>query len=150
MPNVPKMYFEDEKELLECLHKWQSRLGLSDWYILARLCDAKDMPEPDFLGFSDVQHVNTCGTIMILKKDDIPDGCILKSPQEQTLIHELLHFKFVSFELKSREEAYFDEMQHQQIETIARALFMAEYNLSHNWFFNEEIKAIFANDKKED
>ncbi len=140
MGTEPKMFFENEKQILECLRKWQSRLGLSDWYICARICEADDMPEPLLLGFSNVQHENACGDILLLRKEDIPADTIIKSPQEQTLIHELLHFKFVSFELKSREEAYFDVMQHQTIEVIARALFMAEYNLSHDWFIHDENK----------
>lgn len=136
----PKLYFESEKEMFDCLDKWQKRLGLSDWYIAARICGKEDMDLENVAGESEVQHVNMCGLISILRKEDLPDDLILRQAHELTLIHELLHFKFISFDVTSREQAIYEENQHQLIEQLAKAFFMAEYNLTPNWFIAESHK----------
>lgn len=140
MGKEPKLYFDSEKEMFECLDEWKHRLGLSDWQIAARICKRENMTDKEWAGESDVQFVNRCGLISILRKEDIPDDMILKMPQEETLIHELLHFKFVSFEVKSREEAVFDIMQHQLLQTIAHALYATKYDLDERWFIPDNHK----------
>lgn len=134
-----KMYFENEDDLHKCYLKWQKRLGLQDWCIGVGLVDPEDMEEGR-AGESDVQWVNKCGTIKILKKEHMPTDLLIKQPHEASLIHEMLHFKFVAFEEKSREESIYQLMQHQKIEELARALFMAEYNLQPNWFWEKDDK----------
>ena len=136
----PKLYFDSEKELFDCLSEWQPRLGLSDWHIAARLCDIEDMKLKDVAGESEVQYVNMCGLISIVRKEDMPADMILKQPHEQVLIHELLHFKFISYEVNSRDQAVFEENQHQLIELLAKALFSAKYGLKHSWFIDEKHK----------
>lgn len=138
-----KMYFDTEDELLECFEKWKPRLGLSDWLIACALVDKTDMDESlgENAGEATTQWVNKCGTISILKKEYIPEDLIIKQPHEATLIHEMLHFKFVEMEGKGREFAMFELMQHQLLEELAKALFMAEYNLDRTWFIPEERKA---------
>lgn len=136
----PKLYFDSEKELFDCLEYWMKRLGLSDWYIAARICSAKDMGLDDVAGEADVQHCNMCGAISILREKDIPSNTLLKQPHEQTLIHELLHFKFISFEPDDRDNAVYEEHQHQLIELLSRALFMARYDLSPEWFVKHTYK----------
>lgn len=130
----PKLFFDDEAEMLGCLHEWIARLGLSDWWIMARICPATELELPDVAGESKVDHVNKCGRIDILRREDMPDGLMIRQPQELALIHELLHFKFVGFEEKNRDEAYFELMQHQLLEEMAKALYMAKYNLTRSWF----------------
>ena len=137
MNKQPKLVFDSEKELLECLEEWKRLLGLSDWHIAARICPKEDMKLPGCVGESDVQFVNMCGLISILRAEDLPPDMILKQPMEQVLIHELLHFKFISFDDKSREEAVFEITQHQLIETLAKALFMAKNGLTPTWFIAE-------------
>ena len=140
MNKQPKLVFDSETELLECLEEWKRLLGLSDWHIAARICPKEDMELPDCAGESDVQFVNMCGLINILRAEDLPPDMILKQPMEQVLIHELLHFKFIAFDENSREEAVFEIAQHQLIETLARALFMAKYGLTPTWFIPESHK----------
>ena len=137
MNKQPKLVFDSEKELLECLEEWKRLLGLSDWHIAARICPKEDMKLPECAGESDVQFVNMCGLISILRAEDLPPDMILKQPMEQVLIHELLHFKFIAFDENSREEAVFEIAQHQLIETLAKALFMAKYGLAPTWFIAE-------------
>lgn len=136
----PKMFFDTEAELFDCLSKWQKRLGLSDWFIAARLCSESDMKLENAAGESEVQHVNMCGMISILRKEDLPNDLLLKQPHEEVLIHELLHFKFITLEPECREDVIYEEHQHQLIELLAKALFLAEYNLQPNWFIDDNHK----------
>jgi len=130
-----KEYFETTEELLKCFKKWQPRLGLSDWNIGLALVEPNDMDESR-AGESDVQWVNKCGTISILKKEYMPKDMLIKQPHESTLIHEMLHFKFFMAEPNSLEQFYHDTFQHQLLEELAKALFLAEYNLPPKWFAN--------------
>lgn len=134
-----KEYFDTSEELYECFEKWQPRLGLSDWNIGIALVEPKDM-EDERAGESNVQWVNKCGTISILKKEYMPKDMLIRQPHESTLIHEMLHFKFFEAEPNSFESFYFDTMTHQLLEELAKALFLAEYNLPPKWFAGEGSK----------
>lgn len=140
-----KMYFDTDEELLKCLKKWKERLGLSDWLIACTLSDKEDMEndgEYECAGYSEVQWVSKTGSIQILKKEYIPDDCLFKQPHEESLIHELLHFKFLALEGKSREHIFYETMQHQMLEELARAFFLAEYNLPNDWYYKDDVKSI--------
>lgn len=134
----PNLYIKDDNELQELTKEWQKRLGLSDWYIGVAFVSQEEMTDPNWGGESDVQWVNKVGTIKIVKKEYIPKDLLIKQPQEEMLIHELLHFKFIAFDEKTREEACYEIMQHQLIETLARALYSAKYNLNNKWWLQEE------------
>lgn len=140
MAKEPKLYFDSEKEMFDCLEEWQARLGLRDWKIAVCICKKEDLSDKEWAGESEVQFLHRCGLISILRKEDIPADMLLKMPQEETLIHELLHFKFVSFSEKTREEAVFEIMQHQLLQTIAHALYSTKYDLDESWFINENHK----------
>lgn len=133
----PSLYIKNEIELQNLLWEWQKRLELSDWFIGIAFADKEDMSDPNWGGESEVQWVNKVGTIKILKREYIPSDLLIKQPQEEMLIHELLHFKFIAFDDKTREEAHYEIMQHQLIENLARALYSAKYNLDHSWWINE-------------
>ena len=130
----PKMYFNSDAEMFACLEDWKQRLGLSDWWIACRICKAEDMKLEGVAGESEVQHVNRCGLISLLCKEELPRDMILKQPHEQTLIHELLHFKFMMIDNESYESMFLCESQHALLEDIAKALYMAKYNLGWSWF----------------
>lgn len=136
----PKMDFKDEKEMYSCLEEWKKRLGLSDWQIGIALCTPDEMNLKECAGESEVQWVHKCGTIGILRREYIPDNLLLKQPQEETLIHELLHFKFFSLEERSREESFYEMKQHQLLQEIAMALYMAKYGIDKKWFVEEDCK----------
>ena len=136
-----KEYFDTLDELMNCFKKWQPRLGLSDWNIGLALLPAKEMDADDVAGWSEVQWVNRCGAIEIMRKEDMPKDLLIKQVHECTLIHEMLHFKFFSLSVSKDstvEEMYYDMSQHQLLEELARALFMAEYNLTPEWFYIKE------------
>lgn len=101
----PKLYIDTEEELLELGKEWKDRLLLNNWIICFRLQSVRDMKEIEWCGESNVQWVNRCGTVSLLRKEDMPQT-IAKQPMELTLIHELLHFKFMSFDGPSLEGVY--------------------------------------------
>lgn len=130
----PKLYIDTEEELLELAKEWQNKLLLNDWIIGFALVTNRDMSDIEFAGESDVQYVNRCGTVSILRKEDYPEFLFIKQPMELVLIHELLHFKFMTLENGTLEGCYWNEKQHQLLEDMAKALYMAKYNLTMDWF----------------
>lgn len=131
-----KMYFDTDEEACACMEEWKPILGLSDWFIGIRLCRIDELSDHEFAGESCAQHVNMFGTIQIRRKEDMPEDSMIKQPHELTLIHELLHFKFISMEEANRtiEGTFYDMKQHQLLEEMAKALFMAKYGLNRSWF----------------
>lgn len=133
-----KMYFENEQEMYDCLNYWKKKLFLSDWHIGISFAKRGEMSDIDYAGESTVQWVNKCGTISILVAEDMPKDMLLKQPHEVTLIHELLHFKFFGVENNSIEGLFWNEMQHQLLEDMAKSLYMAKYNLNNDWWIVED------------
>lgn len=140
LPTEPKMYFDNEQEMYDCLNEWKKRLLLSDWHIAIAFAKRGELSDINWAGESSCQWVNRCGTISILAKEDMPTDMIIKQPHEVTLIHELLHFKFFSAENHSLEGLYYSEMQHQLLEDMAKSLFMAKYNLDYDWWIEDGAK----------
>lgn len=149
MNEIKEIFFDNIDDVMKCFDKWKSRLGLSDWNIGLSLVEPDELDDGN-AGESDVQWVNMCGTIKLLKKEFYPKDCLLKQPHEQVLIHELLHFKFYALQPTTLEAYFYDMKQHQLLEEIAKALFMAEYNLTPDWFIKEETKYGQTNDSKRD
>lgn len=130
----PKLYIDTEEELLKLAKEWQSRLLLNDWIIVYALVPCCEMTNIEWSGESNAQFVNRCGTVSILRKEDIPKDLICKQPMECVLIHELLHFKFMTLDSGTLEGCYWNEKQHQLLEDMAKSLYMAKYGLDLDWF----------------
>ena len=136
MNKEPIMEFKNQEELDKSLQEWKQRLFLSDWNIKAYLVHGEELP--DCAGDSNVQWVNSCGTIRIRYADELPKDMIEKDPHEKILVHELLHFKMFGYTYKSPtvEEIFYDEKHHQLLEQFAKSLIMAKYGVSYEWFKN--------------
>lgn len=133
MKSEPIIEFKTQEELDICLAEWQERLFLRDWNIKAYLVHRDVIP--GLAGDSNVQWVNSCGTIRILYADEIPSDSIEKEPHEKILVHELLHFKYMGFEGEETiENVFWDEKQHQLLEQMAKSLIMAKYRITYDWF----------------
>lgn len=127
--------FNDEAHLNACLEWWQMRLGLRDWIIKAKLTN--DLNDDDNHGENEYQPSNKCAMIRIRPFDSLcADGWITKQPQELVLVHELLHCKIfqITYDTPSIEMILFNQAQHQLIEDMAKALIMAKYGLTLEWF----------------
>lgn len=132
----PKMYFENREEADKCLAEWKARLFLSDWNIKLFFDTHLD---DNNSGLSEVIWTLSCGKITMLCKGELEkEDYISKQPQEQILIHELLHFKYLIVENRNAtiEDVHYSENQHQLLEQMAKSLYMTKYNLDYEWFKN--------------
>lgn len=113
----------------ELLNEWQERLGLQDYTIILRY-NCK---------FSDLETENACGetlwsnsirnaTIRIISEEEYGNDRSLDYDFEQILVHELLHIKFGIIDLidNTYESKVVDEVRHQLLDDLARALVMAK------------------------
>lgn len=134
------MYFKTEEEAEECLKEWQERLSLSNWIFKVNLVDPDGFKYPgeEKLGECIFNMCHSAAIINILKPEYIPKDAIIKCPHEQTLIHEMLHCKmnFVETDTTFYTANYFEIKEHQLLEELAKALFMAKYQLELSWFKN--------------
>lgn len=116
--------FNSVEEIKECAKYYISLLGLQDWMIKFELTD--DLSDEDNAGENEYCFILKESIIKIRRSH--PDNPIFKYPQEQTLIHELLHCKFGGIE----QEEY--QYEHQLLQDIARAIFNVRYNLTNDYY----------------
>jgi len=134
----PIMQFESQEQLDACLDEWQDRLGLMDWMIKAETTSWHNFLRDDKEQLAAEASINgqlKSAWIMLRLSEEIPEVLIKKQPQEYTLIHELLHLRhFTEREPWDTLQGHaWEDAQHQNCDEIAMALFLAKYNLPHNW-----------------
>lgn len=118
----------DDSKVESLFNEWKERLGLQDWTIALRYnCKMEDM-ELEGAGETDWNNINKCGTIKIISKEEYGNDRILDYDFERILVHELLHCKFGVIDITDRtyESHVADELRHQLIDDLARALVMAK------------------------
>lgn len=134
----PIMYFKDEEELRQATQKWKGILQLNDWLIKTKLVDEAIKEGNDTCdGINNVTHSTKTAIITISHCKDI--DLAFKHCEELVLIHELLHCNIMAVENADRtiEQCIYEEVMHQPIDVIARALLMTEYNLTFEWFMED-------------
>lgn len=125
---------------------WADRLGLgigSGWsiayrYVVARNGEDVDENGMQLLGHNDCDWETKTSVITIFKRESNESGLdsvsgseMFRVYDEETLIHELLHCKFpITYDKDNYESVLCASLQHQVLNDVARALFMAEYGLS--------------------
>lgn len=136
----PIIEFKDEAQAYECLKEWQSRLFLDDWIIMTTLVGPGEARADGerMQGTNEYQVPNKCALIKIEKLTDDTRKRIVKCSHEVTLVHELLHCKFVFTDGVSNttEGEFMGALEHQLIEDMAKSLIMAKYGLDFSWFKN--------------
>ena len=132
------MEFENIEQAYECLKEWQTRLFLNDWIIKLNIIQLSEMSVIELAGENDYQEINRCAVISIGSLTENSKNRIGKANQELTLVHELLHCKFVLTDgAKDTVDARFMvNYEHVLVEQIAKSLIMAKYNLPFEWFKN--------------
>lgn len=137
----PIMIFKDNKELTERGKYWQEVLGLQDWLIKFMLVDKDKFTEEndERAGENTTQYVLKTAVIRLLKNPPV-DEFYFNQPQEQVLIHELLHSKFVSVNNAHRsiESILYENYEHTLIEDLSKSLFWAKYNYQLKDYLKEE------------
>lgn len=134
----PIIEFKTQKELDACLAEWQERLFLSDWIIKAKV-EHVDVEGLDVVGYCEDAPTIKSAIISITPAGEIPKDAIVKSCAEKTLVHELLHCRFLQYEMqfpKTLEAVKYENDQHAMIEMMAKSFIMAKYGISHEWFRN--------------
>lgn len=115
-----------EERLLE---EWQERLGLQDWAIVLRYdCKFSDLETEDSIGETLWSTTIKNATIRIISKEEYGNDRTLPFDFEKTLVHELLHIKFGLIDIMDRtyESKVVDELRHQLLDDLARAMVMAK------------------------
>ena len=131
----PIMEFKDLNQAEKYLKEWKERLFLNNWIIKVNFVDANEMPE--YQGCNNFSFVNKSSVINLVRLTDDMKTRIVKTCQEVTLVHELLHLKLNLIENADTYEGKLLEItEHALIEELARSLIMAKYNINSDWFLN--------------
>lgn len=122
------------------LQKWQKRLGLTEWHIvLKENCTPNDMCN-DVCGECEIDEVHKIAVVRIIDRSYYGDR-IVPYNFEKTLIHELLHIKFVFIDNSGNELR--DRILHQNIEDLAKGFLLADKEYGDN-----DLGAIVLEDEK--
>lgn len=133
----PIKEYISQKQLEQSLREWQERLFLTDWIIRIAQRDLVDMN--DRAGEIDFCYEKHSAFIYLTKTCEKTRNMIMKTYQEQTLVHELLHLKMNYINNLDTYEGKMVEIQeHALVEQLAKSLIMAKYNLSFDWFYNDD------------
>ncbi|MHC5828154.1 MAG: hypothetical protein ACYT04_72755, partial [Nostoc sp.] len=100
----------------ECLD-WQRTLKLSDWDISVKLVPHREMP--DAIGHVRWDADEKSADIRLITPEDYQSSVLRPYNIEETLVHELLHLHFVTFDVSDEPKRLATE---QAINAIARAL----------------------------
>lgn len=114
-----------EEKLLD---EWQERLGLQDWVIALRYnCEFEDLETENSCGETEWLTSIKTATIRIVK-EELCGGRTLDFDFEKILVHELLHIKFalIDQEVNTYESKVAEQVRHQLIDDLARALILAK------------------------
>ncbi len=134
----PIITFKDNEELKKYLRYWQDILQLNDWHIKAELVDSieEEIDSFETTGKNLLTFINKHSYIRIKREPE--KSKVVRDCQELVLIHELLHCEFaVQGNGEKIEQLLYETMHHQQLETTAKALLRARYNLPMEWFYND-------------
>lgn len=137
----PIIIFKNQTQARDCLHKWRYRLSLSDWIIDIHLHYGDIVIAPAW-GKSTIWRAIHVAEIHIPMPGP---GQINPFPQrycqELILVHELLHIVLPGYDadINTTEGFFYENEQHARLESIAKALIMAKYNVGRNWFDNYKI-----------
>lgn len=138
MSKEPVMQFVNQESALKCLEYWKNKLFLNDWVIKLSINKApEDLDLEDVSGEVIMSFGVMSAHIKILDPKYYGDR-IVKYCAEEILVHELLHLKynFISSSSGSFESTYYDVIEHQKLDQMAKSLIMVKYNLDFDWFNN--------------
>ena len=109
-----------DKDVDILCRKWQDILRLNDWNVAVELIRESEFSEPDRAG--EVYITLSKGEALILLLDPLipTQDCPFPYDMEQTLVHELLHLHFATFEPQD------DDLKHdlweRAVESITKTL----------------------------
>lgn len=134
----PIIIFENKQQALSCLKEWKTRLSLSDWIIDVHLHYNDPVIAPAW-GKSTIWRAIHIAEIHIpMPRPGQINPFPQKYCQELILVHELMHIKLPGYEAdpNTTEGFYYENEQHAILESVAKALIMARYDIGLEWFEN--------------
>ena len=111
------------EELKSIVEYWKDELGLQDWKIGISICRRDDMVLKEACGKNQYMHQSKLSLIRILDEIDYGEERVEKQDQEKIIVHEILHCVFSTIDT---DDVIKDRVQHQMIETLAKALVNAK------------------------
>ena len=118
--------------LLTDIDYWTKRLHVDDWKLVVQVVPHTSMDQDDNQGDISIGFVDKQAKINILRHEDWLDAEPYVQNMELTLIHELVHILFVTFEPKQdedeEEETLEHKLWHQMVEHMAVALLETRYD----------------------
>ena len=137
-PNVtPINEFPSQETANSVLKWWMDKLCMNDWIISVSVVQKEDMSEPERSGEISMFFESKEAAIRILNPKCYPQEAITKYCAELFLVHELLHTRYNWLVCENTYEGkYVDEMEHQNLDQMAKTLIMVKYNLPLEWFCN--------------
>jgi hypothetical protein len=119
------------KKANKLLRKWTKKLGIEDWTILLKINQSNETMEEN-CGDIDLCFQNKSAVIRILDEKEYDKGIIESFNFEKTLVHELLHIRWATFQpdVESLEYKFF----HQALNDMAKLL--VGYENKSDWFKN--------------
>lgn len=141
----PINVFKNEEQFLACAKDWQHKLFLDNWNIEFKLTndclktiDNESGIENVLWGFNAFTFENSSAVITIYNGKVLDtDNSVSKNMAELTLVHELLHIKFeyiTEEDVVGNMPTIQQALLHQGVETMAKSLIMAKYNLDYDYF----------------
>lgn len=135
MNKEPVIQFKSQKELEECAMYWINKLLLDRHFIVVIF-----VPKEEISG-SQGETKNTpdqeIALVRIADTVDFGDSEYVKICQELTLVHELLHIKYSLLTFPTNYEGQIAEYEeHKNLEQMAKSLLMVKYDISYDWFRN--------------
>lgn len=110
-------------------NEWKERLGLQDWIIrFYTNCKPEEVNDGQSIGESAWETTSKSAIVKIIDEKEYSKEYILPYDFEKTLVHELLHIKFstIDKDLNTYEGIVAEQVRHQLIDDLARALVMAK------------------------
>ena len=141
MNKEPIKEFTSDAQLTACVEYWVKALFLTDWIIHVHFVDdLQDEDGNELMGHIDFQMVNRCADIQLRRKPEGDERCYVKKEyQELALVHELCHLKRGWLDAPyGHEGLYYNTIEHQAVEEMAKTLIMVKYGLDFSWFKNPE------------
>lgn len=134
----PIEIFKNDEQLTKSMLEWKDILMLNDWTITSSLRSLEELSDgdedADVLGKSKLNQVNKTSAIYVCDGVHRP-VLVERFCAEEILVHELLHCKL---NIVSNEETYEGVMlglhEHQLLESMAKSLIMARYNLPFSYW----------------
>jgi hypothetical protein len=138
-PSAPIEVFVTDGQIDRCLSYWKNLLCLNDWYIKVMVVPSSQFKLQNCAGENEFNTEGRSAIIRLIGEEEYGSR-VVKMCHEGTLVHELLHLCLPDVgDTETFEGKVTQNLQHQTLEKLARALVCAKYGLTPDWFWNTKV-----------